>query len=229
MGVSVRPNLVHPTRDTVVLTNPWTPDELATVAHANARPLAAKVRPGSEAHAKVLAAGGRVYQRCPPLRVDASTDGVAFWCEAHAMLPVESMDGLDVLELWTNWYETLHQDWSPTAPHQSLLALFGEIADGVDRHHSAVCSVDGQVVAAAFVFCDDQPPEAVTEALQPRHPRAREAVGSCLAHVLSGLTSLVQFDGHVGDPHFYPLWRTVPGVHAGPNDPVDLMEIPNGH
>lgn len=32
-------------------------------------------------------------------------------------------------------------------------------------------------------------------------------------------------DGHVSDPHFAPLWSTDPGVHAGEDGPLDLLEI----
>ena len=50
-------------------------------------------------------------------------------------------------------------------------------------------------------------------------------VASCMATALGGFDQVVRFDGHVSDPHFAPLWSSMPGVHAGHNDPLDLLEI----
>lgn len=66
------------------------------------------------------------------------------------------------------------------------------------------CRVQDEIIlGAAFVFSGDDPPEVVTEALLPAHPEARAAVASCLTQALICLDGLVQFDGHVGGPHFY--------------------------
>ena len=61
----------------------------------------------------------------------------------------------------------------------------------------------------------------------PQH-RLTEAHHRCMAHVISEANGVLRFDGHVEDPHFYPLWTTVPGVYAGTDDPLDLLEIPCG-
>lgn len=225
MPVTVRPNGVHPTRDRAVLTEPWTSQEVREAARANDRPLSQKAVPGTQKHAKLLAAGARIYQQCPPLEVDAATDEVRAWCAEHAALPVADLRSVDVSSLWVEWYEVIHRGWSPTAPREQLLDLFCDLVDEIDLARSVVCEVDGTVVAAAFVFPDDQPCEVLTEAVLPEHPMARQAVASCMAAALSAAEGTVRFDGHVGDPHFAPLWQTVPGVYAGPDDPLDLLEV----
>lgn len=223
---STCPSALDPTgSDTAVLEEPWTADELRRFAASHPRPLSATAMPGSDAHRRLLEAGARIYQSCPPLRVDASTPEVREWARAHATLPTTNLESADVVELWTTWYEVIHRGWSPTAPHAELLALFDEVASEIAPNRSALCTIDGAAVAVAFVFPDDEPESILTEALIPEHPLARQAVASCMSVALAGATGVVGFDGHIGDPHFAPLWQTVPGVFAGDNDPLDLFEI----
>lgn len=223
--VAVRGNRYHPTRDVAILTEPWTVDELMDAARTTSRPVAHKAVPGTSEHERLMAAGGHIYQQCPPLGLDASTPAVLSWCEAHSLLPVESGMGVDLLELWTTWYEVIHESWSPTAPHDRLLELFGPLVQGLDPERTSICRVDGAILAVAFFFPDDQPPEVLTEALVPEHPHARTAVASCMARVLAQAEGEVRFDGHVGDPHFFPLLQTLPGVYADASAPLDLIEI----
>lgn len=228
MPVTTRLNHVHPTRDVAILEEPWTVDEVREAARRSPRPLTQKAVPGTESHQKLVKAGAVAYQQCPALQMDAAAPAAKAWVAAHAALPVESMRNLDVLELWTRWYEVVHADWSPTGAFDVIKPLFAELATQIDRDRSVICRVGDDVVAAAFVFSDDEPEEALAEALLPHHPQARTAVGSCMAHVISEANGVLRFDGHVGDPHFYPLWTTVPGVYAGTDDPLDLLEIPCG-
>lgn len=225
MPVTVRSNPYHPTRDLAILTEPWTAHELRQAVAHRPRPLSQKAIPGTDKHRRLLAAGATVYQRCPPLQVDASTPQVRDWCRTHAILPVQDLHDEDLDELWCTWYETIHRDWSPTSPHRTLLELFAPLVEEIDPLRSTMCHVDGVPVAVAFVFPTDDPPEILTEALLPHHARARDAVASCMAAALAHMDRTVRFDGHVTDPHFHPLWNTVPGVYAGANDPLDLVEI----
>lgn len=188
-------------------------------------PLSQKAVPGTERHARLLEAGAAVYQQCPPLEVDAATAEVGRWCRDHAVLPVQSLDGCDVAQLWCEWYEVIHRGWSPSAPVSRLRELFADLATEIDPDRSVRCLVDGTTVAIAFVFPGDDPPEILTEALLPDHPAARAAVASCMAAALDAAKGVVRFDGHLSDPHFHPLWATVPGVYAGEGDPLDLLEI----
>lgn len=225
MPVEVRPNPYHPTRDTAVLRDPWTAEEVVAAARRNPLPLTQKAVPGTSKHDRLMAAGATVYQQCPPLQVDASAAAVKQWCDGHRLLPVASLDGQDLSGLWTDWYEVIHRNWSPTAPHDVLVELFADLVAEIDPHRSVGCTIDGQLVAVAFVFPADRPPEILIEALDPEHPHARKAVASCMATALASFDELVRFDGHVSDAHFAPLWSTVPGVHAGEDDPLDLLEI----
>ncbi len=225
MPVEVVPNPYHPTRDIVLLRDPWTADEVRDAAAANPRPLMQKAIPGTDKHARLMAAGGRIYQQCPPLHLDVDTPEVAAWVTDHALLPVVDAAGVDLLELWTSWYEVIHRGWAPTAPHEALAGLFTELAAEIDPYSSSLCRIDGRVIAVAFVFPGDEPPCLLTEALEPEHRQAKDAVASCMARSLALVSGVVIFDGHVSDPHFAPLWATVPGVIAGSTDPLDLIEI----
>jgi hypothetical protein len=223
--VDVRGNPYHPTRDIAILREPWTADELVEAAGRASKPLSQKATPGTSSHERLLEAGGRIYQQCPPLELDAGTTAVQQWCADHQLLPTETGEEIDLLELFTTWYEVLHTSWSPTAPHDELRDLFRDVADEIDQRRTAICRVRGEIVAAAFVFSDDVPEGILTEALLPAHPLARDAVASCMARTLSDAAGIVRFDGHVSDPHFYPLLQSVPGVYAGANDPLDLIEV----
>lgn len=225
MPVSVRTNPFHPTRDIAILQDPWTADEAREAAQGHDKPLTQKAVPGTSKHQRLLDAGATAYQQCPPLEVDASAPAVKQWCEQHRVLPVQPLEGVDVLELWTRWYEVIHRGWSPAAPHDVLVELFADLAMEIDPSRSVACTVNGQMVAVAFCFPGDEPPEILTEALVPDHPNARAAVASCMAAALAPMDCIVRFDGHVSDPHFAPLWATVPGVYAGESDPLDLLEI----
>ncbi len=229
MPVDVRSNPYHPTRDILLLKEPWTPQEVLELAREHPRPLSQKAVPGTSKHQRLLAAGAEAYQQCPPLEFDASTRTVKQWCVDHRVLPVVSLKGMDVAQVWTDWYEVVHRGWSPTAAHDELVELFTDLVDEIDPARSCACLVQGELVAVAFCFSGDTPPEILTEAVLPGHPNARDAVASCMATVLSGFDQVVRFDGHVSDPHFAPLWSSVPGVYAGQDDPLDLLEIRPGH
>lgn len=228
MPVTVRPNAYHPTQDTLVLEEPWTVDEVRQAASRSPRPLTTKAVPGTEEHRLLSEAGATPYQQCPPLELDASAPAVREWCDGHSVLPVGPLAGEDLGEVWTSFYEVVHRGWAPTAPHEVLRTLFADLVDEIDASRSVGCRVEGVLVAVAFVFPGDSPEEILTEALLPDHPRARDAVASCMASVLAAAGGTIRFDGHVTDPHFGPLWATVPGVYAGEHDPLDLLQISAG-
>ena len=223
--VDVRANPYHPTRDIAILSEPWTVEEFIEAVTRASKPLSQKATPGTATHDRLLAAGGHVYQQCPPLELDASTPAIAQWCADHELLPTETGEAVDLLELFTTWYEVLHASWSPTAPHDELRDLFRDIAGEIDPRRTAICRVRGEIVAVAFAFPEDVPEAILTEAILPAHPRARDAVASCMARALSEVVGITRFDGHVSDPHFFPLLQTLPGVYAGAHDPLDLIEV----
>lgn len=59
------------------------------------RPLSTKLRPGTAAAAFVAHAGGRVYQRCPGLVVDAPHPGVRHWATAQSQLTCTDLTAVD--------------------------------------------------------------------------------------------------------------------------------------
>ena len=75
-------------------------------------------------------------------------------------------------------------------------------------------------------FGTDQDPEveAICESLDPSNASAREVVAACMAKVLTDAgSSPVVFDGHITDPHFYPILQGIPVVTGRP---LELLEIP---
>ncbi|MGC0141829.1 MULTISPECIES: hypothetical protein [unclassified Pseudactinotalea] len=102
------------------------------------------------------------------------------------------------------------------------------IAEELNTERSTLSLIEGGLVAACFVFgtSNDTELEAITEALVPKHPGARRAVAACMAKVLEEAAGVpVMFDGHLSDPHFYPLLQTLPEVQANELAPLDLLEI----
>lgn len=134
---------------------------------------------------------------------------------------------MDLATTWTILYEVVHASWSPTVDRASLLELFTPmLAEELDAEHTVLSLVDDELVAACFVFAGEDPVlEVVAEALLPGHPRARAAVGGGMARVLSMAQGRpVEFDGHLSDPHFFPVLQGLPDVQTG-STPLDLLEL----
>lgn len=234
VGAAMRsPNRVHPTRDSAWLQLPGTGSRglLDALRDVGGLPLAIKARPETPEHAAALSAGVR-YQHCPPELVPTGTEPLRAWCEENQTVPARSGYGWtseDLTVAWTQLYEVVHAAWAPTADRSTLLAEFRPmIAEELDAGRTAMCLIGGDLVAACFVFGtpDDPEVEAVTEALVPHHPQARAAVAACMARVLSEADGRpVMFDGHLSDPHFFPLLDTLPGVAPNASSPLDLLEV----
>ena len=100
------------------------------------------------------------------------------------------------------------------------------IKEELDQSRSVVVLRDNRITAACFVFGTGQDPEveAICESLDPTSAYAREDVAACMAEVLAGAgSSPVMFDGHITDPHFYPILQGIPVVTGRP---LALLEIP---
>lgn len=257
------PNRVHPRRDSAWLhlpgtsevSRPPTPKALSrgtaswraepssagvaalqALRRAGDLPLSLKAHPRTTEHATITAAGGAIYQQCPPELVPTGTPELADWCGAwHAdavrsgvhLVPGRERTQTEVADAWTSLYEVVHAEWSPTAPTASLLEIFEPMIKAeLDPDDTVLALVDGEIVAGCFVFLGPDPTvEAVAEALVPEHPQARAAVAACPASVLARVDGRpVEFDGHRSDPHFLPLLESLPGVQAGAT-PLDLLEL----
>jgi hypothetical protein len=89
--------------------------------------------------------------------------------------------------------------------------------------------VDDRIVALACVLPDqwDNRSFLVTETAHRRVPRGTEILGATIAAALRACAErgvhLVEFDGHIVDPHYYPLSRTLP---ASGSDPLLVMRHP---
>lgn len=225
------PDPVHPTRDEAWL-------HLSEGAHADAlldtvrwlepRPMSFTAEAGAAEHRALLAAGATAYQHLPAQLVATGTPEVSTWCERHQLLEIEDLSRYDddvVADLWSTFYGILHAPWAPCAEHEVLLAELRPRALATDRRLSGFVADHGVPVAAAFCVDGEETTDACVEALVPDHAWAREAVASLMSRVLRGSGRPVRFDGHVSDPHFYPLLQTLPDVRAGGGYPAEMLEL----
>lgn len=238
------PNRVHPTRDLlfIYVRPPFRRRGIATALMERIRtrvrqPLSVKAYPGSGDHTFFTALGGVVYQTCPPLTIHTSRDDVQDWARRHKG---ETVPGSDlpfdaVLDCWMTDYEVCHAPWSPSVPREKLEEqLSGNVTEDADLTRSRFTLDADTIVAGCFVY-PDAPIDVygekrgvgfeVTPASPlPDHPRARSGLAACIAHVLLEADGIDgTFDGHVTDPHFYPLLSTIPGVTG---KALDLLELP---
>lgn len=230
-------NAIHPERDLVFV---FVPEEFrrqrigtALVTSIKARrgvPLSVKAHPGTGAHSFYKSLGAVRYQLCPPERIDASHAEVRRWARENRGEAVSAGDRFTLTQLteaWTDMYAVVHATWSPAGPRETLLTEFGPmIKEELDQSRSAVLLKDERIAAACFVFGTEQDPEveAICESMDPTSASAREDVAACMAKVLTDAGSTpVMFDGHITDPHFYPLLQSIPVVTGRP---LELLEIP---
>lgn len=249
-GAAMRcPNRVHPLRDSgwLHLTPDASPGALLQALRELGGPaLSFKAAPGSPEHIALIAAGAQPYQHCPAQLVPTGTVALREWCAAReddaapegVILRAGATRTLrELAASWTSLYEVVHASWSPTADRALLMKVFTPmIEEELDVERAVLALVDGELVAACFVFTGEdtrqgedtgpgEPLEVITEALAPGHPQARAAVGAGMARVLSMAGGRpVEFDGHLSDPHFFPLLQSLPGVRAG-STPLDLLEL----
>lgn len=230
-------NSIHPQRDLVFV---FVPAKFrrqgigtALVTSIKARrgvPFSVKAHPGTVAHSFYKSLGAVRYQLCPPERIDASHSEVRRWARENRGEAVYAGDRFtlpQLTEAWTEMYAVVHATWSPTGPRETLLAEFGPmIKEELDQTRSAILLREDRIVAACFVFGTEQHPEieAICESMDPSSASAREDVAACMAKVLTDAGNTpVMFDGHITDPHFYPLLRSIQVVTG---KPLELLEIP---
>lgn len=193
------------------------------------RPLSTKLRPDTAATAFVARVGGRVYQRCPGVVVDASDPSVRRWAAAQPTVPCTDLAAVDtdtLVAAFADLYAWSHRTWSPVTDTDELMQGSRLEIASVDRGLSSGAWVDGQLAALALAFPSDDGIEIVVETIHPRQTRGQELVASALATVLQTFASRgggrVYIDGHLTDPHLQPVLDLLPQADA---KPVDLMEI----
>lgn len=122
----------------------------------------------------------------------------------------------DLLEANAAIYEWIHACWSPVAPGFAVVLRQG-VEDDLDLDATSVAVDDaGRIRAAALAYRDTVPPVVTAETVERDAPRGERLVEACIRATLDafaerGITE-VEFDGHVSDPHFLPVWaRLRPG------------------
>ncbi|WP_114908081.1 hypothetical protein [Ornithinimicrobium murale] len=196
---------------------------LATaLAVATGVPVAAKAKPRTTRHRWLTKAGATAYQIVPPSDIDCTDPDNLAWASRPVPTGLEITDltGLSddaVLDLWTDFYVWVHEGWSPVADRQAARKIFAPMmAEELDRSRSVLVVRDGRPSAHGFVFAEDDGWLVCCEAVAPDVPHGLEDVDTCLRAVVGVLARTgaqdLTVDGHVDDPHLYPVLQGVPHV-----------------
>lgn len=191
-------------------------------------------QPARQAFARSL--GFEILMRCPSPQLHPGSIATLHWVNRHpappgvSIVPARDRGYEEFLEAWVDLYVWIHEDWSPTRDREVVHALFAAsgMAD-VDFELSRVAVKDDRIVALACVLPDqwDNRSFLVTETRDRRLSGGIEILGATIAAALRACarrgTHLVEFDGHVVDPHYFPLAGTLPITGA---DPLLVMRHP---
>src|SRR6478735_2743915 len=191
-------------------------------------------QPARQAFARSL--GFDVLMRCPSPQLHPGSLATANWIERHRapagvrIVAAQERSFEEFLDAWVDLYVWIHEEWSPTVAREVVHDMFA--ASGmaeVDFELSQVAVVDDRIVALACVLPDqwDNRSSPVTETVHRRTPSGTEILGATIAAALRACARrgihFVEFDGHVVDPHYYPLAQTFPITGA---DPLLVMRHP---
>lgn len=154
------------------------------------------------------ALGARTIQAVPPALIDVSRRVVL---RAHRTVrPGRSVPWAELLAANATIYGWIHESWSPVSPGYAD-ALSQGLEDDLDLDATSV-AVDqsGRIRAVAMAYRDTVPPIVTAESVAQHDPDGERLVEACIRDTLDtfagrGITE-VQFDGHVSDPHFLPVW-----------------------
>lgn len=152
------------------------------------------------------ALGARTIQTVPPVRaaLDSRTE-----LRPHAdVQPLAGADRFRVETAFAAMYRWTHEDWSPVRDGFED-ALVEGLWDDLDVDASAVAvDASGGILALALTFVDTDPPLIVAETTTRDQPGGEHLVEGCIRRAMAILAHrgliLVDFDGHVSDPHFLP-------------------------
>ena len=182
------------------------------------------------------AMGFDVLMRCPSPQLHPGAAATRNWIQQNpvptgvSVVPAGERSYEEFLDAWAELYVWIHEDWSPTVDRCRVRALFAAagMAD-VDFELSQVAILDDRIVALACVLPDqwDNRSFLVTETVSRRLPGGIPILGATIAAALRACSArginLVEFDGHVVDPHYYPLARTFP---ISGSDPLLVLRHP---
>lgn len=195
-------------------------------------PFNTKAEPDTAVHAFWHRLGAARYQVCPPQRLASTSRAVLSWAEQHAasatsatQVPVPQL-----VEAIAERYWWQHTSWAPIRSTQAVRSILEpHVTEETDVAGTGIVLRHGRITAVCDLYGDEWPDRriACAEAVDAATPDARGDVAACMAHVIlhvgqaGGRT--LEFEGHVPDPHFYPLLATIPGIF-GP--PCELLEVP---
>lgn len=152
------------------------------------------------------ALGARTIQTVPPVRadLDARTE-----LRPHAdVQPLAGADRFRVETAFAAMYRWTHENWSPVRDGFEA-ALVEGLWDDLDADASAVAvDASGSILALALAFVDTDPALILAETTTRHQPGGEHLVEGCIRRAMTSLAhrglTLVDFDGHVSDPHFLP-------------------------
>ncbi|MBN9178012.1 MAG: GNAT family N-acetyltransferase [Microbacterium sp.] len=122
-------------------------------------------------------------------------------------------------------YAWTHAAWSPVGPGFAD-ALNADLIDELDVEASSVAIVRDRIVANCLVYRDSSRPVVTAETAAASTPDGERLVEGCVRRSLDvlagrGITE-AEFDGHVSDPHFLPVWTRLSPTGRW----FHLLEIP---
>ncbi|WP_150956699.1 GNAT family N-acetyltransferase [Microbacterium testaceum] len=152
------------------------------------------------------ALGARTIQTVPPARADL---GARTALRSHAAVqPLAGADRSRVEAAFAELYRWTHEHWSPVRDAFETALLEG-LWDELDVDASAVAvDASGRIQALAMTYRDTDPALIVAETVARDEPEGEHLVEGCIRRAMAILAhrglSVVDFDGHVSDPHFLP-------------------------
>lgn len=138
-----------------------------------------------------------------------------------SVVPADTVEPDELLDLEVEHYVAQHAPWSPAAPPEVLRPLLAEghepdSEDSWDRRTSLALTVEGVLTAAALLFPqgEDEPPEVSLVSRPYSSESAWWAKRRLLAEVVTRLSDGDRFcaDSHLSMREEYELMRGVPGL-----------------
>jgi len=152
------------------------------------------------------ALGARTIQLVPPAIISPAAHGSL---RRHPSIRGVAEVAWDrVLAANAATYAWTHAAWSPVAAAFAE-PLSEDLADEVDSDASSVAVVAGEIRALVLVYRDSTPvlTAETTAAHTADGERLVEGAVRRSLEVLAGRgVRTVEFDGHISDPHFLPVW-----------------------
>ena len=152
--------------------------------------------------------GARTIQVVPPALIDVADRLVL---RPHqAVGSARSVSWAELLQANASIYEWTHQTWSPVSPGFAATLNQG-LEDYLDLDASSVAlDRSGRITAVAMAYRDAVRPIVTAESVARDGPDGERMVEACIRATLDAFAERgiveVQFDGHVSDPHFLPVW-----------------------